>query len=61
MIGEFCPHRGASLYFGRVENTGMRCVYHGWKFGLDGQCVEMPSEPADLELRGEGVPHGLSM
>ena len=47
VIGEFCPHRGASLYFGRVEDTGMRCVYHGWKFGPDGQCVDMPSEPPE--------------
>src|SRR5262245_3070656 len=47
LIGEFCPHRLASLYFGRVEEAGMRCVYHGWKFGLDGQCLEMPSEPAE--------------
>jgi len=47
LIGEFCPHRLASLYFGRVEDSGMRCVYHGWKFGLDGQCVEMPSEPPE--------------
>src|SRR5499425_1227992 len=47
LIGEFCPHRGASLYFGRVEEAGMRCAYHGWKFGLDGQCVEQPSEPRE--------------
>jgi phenylpropionate dioxygenase-like ring-hydroxylating dioxygenase large terminal subunit len=47
LIGEFCPHRAASLYFGRVEDAGMRCVYHGWSFGLDGQCREMPSEPAE--------------
>ena len=47
LIAEFCPHRSASLYFGRVEDAGMRCVYHGWKFGLDGQCMEMPSEPAE--------------
>ena len=47
LIGEFCPHRLASLYFGRVEEAGMRCVYHGWEFGLDGQCVEMPSEPPE--------------
>jgi phenylpropionate dioxygenase-like ring-hydroxylating dioxygenase large terminal subunit len=47
LVGEFCPHRGASLYFGRNETEGMRCVYHGWKFGLDGQCVDMPSEPAE--------------
>jgi phthalate 4,5-dioxygenase len=47
LIAEFCPHRGASLYFGRNEEGGMRCVYHGWKFALDGQCVEMPSEPPE--------------
>ena len=47
LIGEVCPHRGASLYFGRVEETGMRCVYHGWKFALDGQCLEMPNEPPE--------------
>src|SRR5712692_4241071 len=47
IIGEFCPHRGASLYFGRVEDAGMRCVYHGWQYGLDGQCLEMPCEPAE--------------
>ncbi|HVG80627.1 MAG TPA: Rieske 2Fe-2S domain-containing protein [Patescibacteria group bacterium] len=47
LIAEFCPHRSASLYFGRVEETGMRCVYHGWKYGHDGRCVEMPSEPAE--------------
>ncbi|HXU89153.1 MAG TPA: Rieske 2Fe-2S domain-containing protein [Methylomirabilota bacterium] len=47
VIAEFCPHRGASLYFGRNEEGGMRCAYHGWKFALDGQCVEMPSEPPE--------------
>ena len=47
LIGEFCPHRLASLYFGRVEDAGMQCVYHGWRYGLDGQCLEMPNEPAE--------------
>jgi phthalate 4,5-dioxygenase len=47
LVGEFCPHRGASLYYGRVEADGMRCVYHGWTFGLDGQCLDMPSEPRE--------------
>jgi phthalate 4,5-dioxygenase oxygenase subunit len=47
LVGEFCPHRGASLYFGRNETGGMRCAYHGWKFDLDGQCVEQPSEPPE--------------
>src|SRR5262249_61615659 len=47
LVAEVCPHRSASLYFGRVEADGMRCVYHGWKFGLDGQCLDMPSEPRE--------------
>jgi phthalate 4,5-dioxygenase oxygenase subunit len=45
LIQENCPHRGASLYFGRNEECGLRCPYHGWKFDVDGACVEMPSEP----------------
>src|SRR6266545_4933161 len=55
LIGEFCPHRGASLFFGRVEEAGMRCAYHGWKFGLDGQCVDMPSEPAESSFVAKRV------
>ena len=43
MIGEYCPHRWASMYFGRNEEAGMRCVYHGWKFGHDGRCIDMPN------------------
>lgn len=39
-----CPHRGASLFFGRNEIGGLRCVYHGWKFDLQGKCVELPSD-----------------
>src|SRR4029453_2391546 len=45
LIQENCPHRGASLYFGRNEECGLRCPYHGWKFDADGACVDMPSEP----------------
>jgi phthalate 4,5-dioxygenase len=45
LVGENCPHRGASLYFGRNEECGLRCPYHGWKFDADGACVDMPSEP----------------
>ena len=37
------PHRCASLFFGRTEDDGIRCVYHGWKFGADGQCLEQPN------------------
>jgi phthalate 4,5-dioxygenase len=46
-----CPHRGASLFFGRNEESGLRCVYHGWKFATDGTCVDMPNEPAESDFR----------
>jgi nitrite reductase/ring-hydroxylating ferredoxin subunit len=45
LLGEFCPHRTASLFFGRNEECGLRCVYHGWKFDVEGNCVDQPSEP----------------
>ena len=45
LIDEFCPHRGASLWFGRNEEGGLRCPYHGWKFDVNGHCTEVPSEP----------------
>src|SRR5690349_6872463 len=38
LVAELCPHRRASLFYGRNEENGIRCVYHGWKFDLDGQC-----------------------
>ncbi|MFM1816240.1 MAG: hypothetical protein RLZ98_2935 [Pseudomonadota bacterium] len=44
LIDEFCAHRGPSLWFGRVEECGIRCPYHGWKYDYTGQCVEVPSE-----------------
>jgi phthalate 4,5-dioxygenase oxygenase subunit len=46
-----CPHRGASLFFGRNEEAGLRCVYHGWKFDVDGTCVDMPNEPAESDFK----------
>jgi len=42
-----CPHRGANLYFGRNEDRGLRCVYHGWKFDVGGRCLEIPTMPRD--------------
>jgi phenylpropionate dioxygenase-like ring-hydroxylating dioxygenase large terminal subunit len=45
LIDEFCAHRGVSLWFGRNEACGLRCAYHGWKYDVTGQCVEVPSEP----------------
>src|ERR1700742_3302792 len=47
LIDEFCAHRGVSLWFGRNEECGIRCPYHGWKYGVTGQCVEVPSEPVE--------------
>ena len=40
LIDEYCPHRRVSLWFGRNEECGLRCVYHGWKFDVDGHCVD---------------------
>ena len=51
LLGEHCPHRGASLFFGRNEECGLRCVYHGWKFDVDGRCVDMPSEPEESTFK----------
>ncbi|MBV9582898.1 MAG: aromatic ring-hydroxylating dioxygenase subunit alpha [Chloroflexi bacterium] len=51
VVANNCPHRGASLFFGRNEEAGIRCVYHGWKFDLTGQCVDMPNEPAESNFR----------
>ena len=51
LIQNNCPHRGASLFFGRNEESGLRCVYHGWKFSADGTCVDMPNEPADSDFK----------
>ena len=48
-----CPHRGASLFFGRNEEDGLRCVYHGWKFDTTGACVDMPSEPAEINFKNK--------
>jgi phthalate 4,5-dioxygenase oxygenase subunit len=47
LLAEACPHRGASLYFGRNEAGGLRCVYHGWKFDVSGRCLEQMNEPPE--------------
>lgn len=44
LLDEFCPHRRVSLWFGRNEDCGLRCVYHGWKFAVDGTCVDQMNE-----------------
>jgi phenylpropionate dioxygenase-like ring-hydroxylating dioxygenase large terminal subunit len=53
IVANSCPHRGASLFFGRNEEEGLRCVYHGWKFDIDGNCVDMPSEPAESNFKNK--------
>jgi phthalate 4,5-dioxygenase oxygenase subunit len=52
-VANACPHRGASLFFGRNEENGLRCVYHGWKFDTEGECVDMPSEPAESNFKSK--------
>jgi phthalate 4,5-dioxygenase oxygenase subunit len=47
LVDELCPHRRASLFWGRNEECGLRCVYHGWKFDTNGICVDMPNEPQE--------------
>jgi phthalate 4,5-dioxygenase len=51
LIQNNCPHRGASLFFGRNEEEGLRCVYHGWKFNAVGDCVDMPNEPPESNFK----------
>jgi phenylpropionate dioxygenase-like ring-hydroxylating dioxygenase large terminal subunit len=50
-----CPHRCASLFFGRNEEGGLRCVYHGWKFDVAGNCLDMPNLPPEQDFRHKGT------
>jgi phthalate 4,5-dioxygenase oxygenase subunit len=51
VLDEHCAHRGASLVFGRNEDCGLRCLYHGWKFDVEGNVIDMPSEPPGAAAR----------
>ncbi|MBM2811565.1 MAG: (2Fe-2S)-binding protein [Chloroflexi bacterium] len=51
LLDEFCPHRRTSLVYGRNEESGLRCIYHGWKFDVDGNIVETPCEPPESTFR----------
>src|SRR5690242_5229934 len=53
VLGEFCPHRGASLALGRNEECGLRCLYHGWKMDVHGNVLEMVSEPQQSGMAGK--------
>jgi phthalate 4,5-dioxygenase len=50
LLGEHCAHRGASLYFGKNAENGIRCLYHGWKYDRDGNCIDMPNEPPQTQF-----------
>jgi phthalate 4,5-dioxygenase oxygenase subunit len=51
LLADACPHRGASLFYGRNDGCGLRCVYHGWQFDTAGNCIDMPNEPEEASFR----------
>jgi phthalate 4,5-dioxygenase len=51
VLDAYCPHRRAPLFYGRNEECGLRCVYHGWKFDAEGTCLDMPSEPPESDFK----------
>ena len=71
LVDAYCPHRGAPMFFGRNEEDGLRCVYHGWKFDVDGECVDLPNAPEGDTFRNKihikslplrrGRRHGLGL
>ena len=53
VIEPACAHRGANLFYGRNEEGGLRCIYHGWKYDVEGRCIEMPNVPAGAAMHGK--------
>src|SRR5438105_985348 len=53
LIEPRCAHRGADLFFGRNEECGIRCIYHGWKYDVDGKCIELPNVPEGAAYHGK--------
>ena len=51
LVDAYCPHRRAPMFYGRNEECGLRCVYHGWKFNADGDCTDLPTEPPDSPVK----------
>ena len=51
LVDEHCAHRGASLFFGRNEECGLRCIYHGWKYDIEGKVLDTPAEPPGSTLK----------
>jgi phthalate 4,5-dioxygenase oxygenase subunit len=56
LLGLQCPHRCADLSYGRIEDGGLRCLYHGWLFDIEGRCLDQPAEPADSRYK-EAIRH----
>lgn len=61
LLEEQCCHRSASLFYGFVEEDGLRCPYHGWKFDCSGRCIEQPFEPADSPIKDEARQRAYSV
>lgn len=53
ILQEACAHRKASLFFGRNEDCGLRCAYHGWKYDIEGNCIDMPNEPPSSNFKNK--------
>jgi phenylpropionate dioxygenase-like ring-hydroxylating dioxygenase large terminal subunit len=53
LLDEHCSHRGTSLFFGRNEDCGLRCIYHGWKYDIEGHVVDTPAEPPGITLKNK--------
>ena len=51
LLDEHCSHRGTSLFYGRNEECGLRCIYHGWKYDVDGNVLDTPAEPAGSDFK----------
>ena len=51
LVEAYCPHRRAPMFYGRNEECGLRCVYHGWKFDVNGDCVDLPTEPPSSKMK----------
>ncbi len=53
LLDEHCSHRGSSLFYGRNEECGLRCIYHGWKYDVEGNVLETPAEPSDSDFKNK--------
>src|SRR6185369_11614220 len=53
LLGRRCAHRGADLSLGRIEDGGLRCLYHGWLYDLGGRCLEQPAEPEGSDFKNK--------